>query len=78
MTHRKKPGVAFWATVVVVVVLVAYPLSWGPILWLNSHDAIPKLAQGPIAWFYYPILWICGHVPTFGYFMVRYTDLWLT
>ena len=30
MTDRKKPGVAFWATVVVVVVLVAYPLSFGP------------------------------------------------
>ena len=27
--NRKKPGVAFWATVVVVVVLVAYPLSFG-------------------------------------------------
>ncbi len=26
---RKKPGVAFWATVVVVAVLVAYPLSFG-------------------------------------------------
>ena len=31
-SDRKKPGVAFWATVVVVVVLVAYPLSFGPIL----------------------------------------------
>jgi hypothetical protein len=30
MTDRKKPGVAFWATVVVVVLLVAYPLSFGP------------------------------------------------
>jgi hypothetical protein len=31
-TDRKKPGVAFWATVVVVValVLLAYPLSFGP------------------------------------------------
>jgi len=27
---RKKPGVAFWATVVVVVVLVGYPLNFGP------------------------------------------------
>ena len=26
----KKPSVAFWATVVLVVVLVAYPLSFGP------------------------------------------------
>jgi hypothetical protein len=30
MTNRKQPGVAFWATVVVVAVLVGYPLSFGP------------------------------------------------
>jgi hypothetical protein len=30
---RKKPGVAFWATAVVVVVLVAHPLSFGPACW---------------------------------------------
>ena len=32
-SDRKKPGVAFWATVVVVVVLLAYPLSFGPACW---------------------------------------------
>lgn len=30
MTDRKKPGVAFWATVGLVVMLVGYPLSFGP------------------------------------------------
>jgi hypothetical protein len=34
MTDRKKPGVTFWATVVVVCLLVLYPLSIGPALWL--------------------------------------------
>src|SRR5262245_32714981 len=34
---RKKPGVAFWATVVVVVVL-AYPLSFGPVCWWRSES----------------------------------------
>ncbi len=29
---RKQPGMAFWATVVVVAMLVAYPLSMGPAL----------------------------------------------
>jgi len=29
-SSRKKPGAAFRATVVVVVLLVAYPLSFGP------------------------------------------------
>ena len=37
MTSRKKPGVAFWATVVVVVVLVGYPLSFGPACWAVSR-----------------------------------------
>jgi hypothetical protein len=36
MTSRKKPGVAFWTTVKVVAVLVAYPLSFGPACWFNS------------------------------------------
>ena len=36
MTDRKKPGAAFWATVVVVVVLI-YPLSFGPACWISSR-----------------------------------------
>jgi hypothetical protein len=37
MTSCKKPGVAFWTTVAVVVVLVVYPLSFGPACWLDSR-----------------------------------------
>ena len=40
MTARKKPGVALWATVALVVVLVAYPLSFGPACWLASRHRI--------------------------------------
>ena len=36
-SDRKKPGVAFWATVVVTVVLVGYPLSFGPACWITSR-----------------------------------------
>jgi hypothetical protein len=36
MTDRKKPGVTFWATVVVVTVL-AYALSFGPACWISSR-----------------------------------------
>ncbi len=41
--QKKKPGVAFWATVVVVAALVAivsYPLSLGPALWLRNRGVI--------------------------------------
>jgi len=34
----RKPGVVFWATVVVVVGLAAYPVSVGPAFWLASRD----------------------------------------
>ena len=36
-TSRNKSGVAFWATVVMVVALVAYPLSFGPACWIVSQ-----------------------------------------
>ena len=37
MTERKKSGVAFWAAVVLVVLLVGYPLSFGPACWITSR-----------------------------------------
>jgi hypothetical protein len=33
MTSRKQPGVASWATAMVVVILVGNPLSFGPACW---------------------------------------------
>ena len=61
--ERKKPGVAFWATVVVVVALVAYPLSWGPwcwyahavahdrkLMWVGFYLPLAKLSWSGPAW----------------------------
>jgi hypothetical protein len=61
MTSRKKPGVAFWATVVVVVVLVLYPMSWGPACWYVDRNAGSTWA---ILRPYRPLIWLaarCGH-----------------
>ena len=43
-SDRKKPGVAFWATVVLVVVL-SYPLSFGPACWIAARPAPPSGAN---------------------------------
>lgn len=40
MTDRKKLRVAFWTTVGLVVVLVTYPLSFGPSCWLADHGHV--------------------------------------
>ncbi len=53
-SDRKKPGMSFWATVAVVVVLLAYPLSFGPACWITSRTnvgatAIPVLYR-PLTW----------------------------
>jgi len=36
-SNCRKPGVAFWATVVVIVALVGYPLSFIPACWVSSR-----------------------------------------
>ena len=55
ISSSKKPGVAFWATVVVVVVLVAYPLSLGPVTWLDNHEKLPNGAWTAAYWIYRPL-----------------------
>jgi hypothetical protein len=56
---QKKPGVAFWFAVVLVVGL-AYPLSWGPACWLERVAP----AIGPATEFLYkPIEWLCPKLP---------------
>jgi hypothetical protein len=62
MTDRKKPGVAFWATVALVVVLVGYPLSQGPAVWLQESGYWPE----SLNWAdhgYDPLRWIMHRSP---------------
>lgn len=54
---RKKPGLAFWATMVVVVFLV-YPLSFGPACWITSHVRVGSKAVPSL---YAPIIWGWNH-----------------
>jgi hypothetical protein len=54
-SDRKKPGFAFWATVVVVAMLVAYPLSQGPwiTIYVATHADQPEIDASSA--FYAPI-----------------------
>ena len=65
MASRNKPGVAFWATVVVVVVLVAYPLSFGPACWwfYNTEMDPSGVAVNIAPRIYWPIGWLAESGP---------------
>jgi hypothetical protein len=65
MTDRKKPGVAFWATVVVVAALtvpVLYVLTLGPIIWCHGRGLIP-LSPPAMQLYCDPCNAIMDHVP---------------
>jgi hypothetical protein len=53
MTDRKKPGVAFWATVALVVVLL-YPLSLAPVCRIMLRPGQDYLCAPRIYW---PLGW---------------------
>ena len=53
MTDRKKPGVAFWATVVVVAMPLLYVLSFGPACWA-AHRGLAEPRHVSLA--YEPLL----------------------
>jgi hypothetical protein len=53
MTDRTKPGMAFWATVVVVVAMILYPLSMGPAFYLADW-----LGNTSFMVVYVPLEWV--------------------
>jgi len=76
----KKPGVAFWTTVVVVVVLVAYPLSFGPASAIfGPRQLLAGLRPDPLfdayQAFYRPVHWAMKNPLNYGA-MDRYCALW--
>ena len=54
MTDRMKSGVAFWATVALVVVLVGYPLRFGPVCRMKLRPRQDYLCAPRIYW---PVGW---------------------
>jgi len=59
MTSAKHPSAAFWATIVLVVALVAYPLSFGPACWVAMRRPSLITAVARMYWPLTRIAWLC-------------------
>jgi hypothetical protein len=70
MTSRNKPGVAFWTTVGLVVVLVGYPLSFGP------AAKIAQLAGAHWMMLPYDPIALLADSKTVGPIIVSYMGMW--
>jgi hypothetical protein len=55
MTDSKQPGVVFWATVALVVGLVLYTLSIGPVNWVNERHTLIVDGDLLVNRLYFPI-----------------------
>jgi hypothetical protein len=74
---KKKPGVAFWATVVAFVgIVAAYPLLPGPLAWLDEHNMLPDWTETPISVMYAPMDWIIQRSETAYKAFDWYMELW--
>ena len=61
----------------VVALLLAYPLSVGPVGWLAVHVISPGSSRP--GWFYslyLPLIWLDAHSPAFRSFIEWYGKLW--
>ena len=83
MTDRKHPTPAIWLTVALIAVLVAYPLSAGPVCWtarlLSFHGTISaEQCQQLTENLYAPAQWVAVNSPApVGSAVEWYMRLWI-
>jgi hypothetical protein len=79
MTSRKHPSAAFWITVALVAVLVGYPLSMGPMIYLKVNYVLPAWMDASIVGFYWPLYLTARNPKTpkpVRVALIRYAELW--
>ena|SRR5436190_17578557 len=67
---------AKWTAAVLVVVLTAYPLSIGPVIWLSRSGWIPESAGRPLAYLYAPLNFV-ELIPKIGPLFEWYMERWI-
>jgi hypothetical protein len=59
-----------------VALLVAYPLSLGPIVWLDERGYFSESAHPVLEAIYLPLFAVGKYVPAIGYIIEEYISFW--
>jgi hypothetical protein len=74
---RKLSGV-FWVSITLLMLLF-YPLSLGPMIWLDTRGMLPVAARPWLEAFYFPLQFLFDNqnIPLFSQFFESYLDWWI-
>jgi hypothetical protein len=78
--HKEKRGM-LWMALFAVSLLLAWPLSLGPLAWLANHgylERIPKWLEKTCEAFYAPLALPNERFPWLGCLLKRYLSLWVS
>jgi hypothetical protein len=73
---RKKSSATFWTVMFLGLLIVAYPLSAGPLQWLSSHGKLSEPVEEFLFAFYAPIRKLALTFDGINRIMRWYIDLW--
>lgn len=68
---------AKWMLAATLALAAAYPLSIGPVQWLDERSPLPRWTDKPIEVIYAPLDWTIQHSETAHVALDWYLDLWL-
>ena len=68
---------AKYALIAYLLVIVGYPLNFGPVTWLASRNHLPEFLALPAEYFYRPLAYVSAEGPTpIRRFLFWYAELW--
>lgn len=78
MSHPHRRIGRSWWLAIVAIILIVYPLSYGPVGWMLITGRMPALLVVPLDWFYAPLGWALrsGPQPVLDLFN-RYMSYWV-
>lgn len=59
-----------------LAMLVSYPLSAGPVIWLHDRQRLPQFATPIIQVVYFPLGLVCSYSKVCGGIFSSYLDFW--